>query len=111
MFYHGKQMENMTPQQWIDQGLMYLTEDRKIEGLVLPMNIEANITLASLRRLFPKTYIKSKVEDGIAREMIDKLRNRMPRTQADREYAQRRKSAEGGAGQMAVGHAEIADPG
>ena len=74
VFYHGKQMENMTPQQWIDQGLMYLTEDRKIEGLVLPMNIEANITLASLRRLFPKTYIKSKVEDGIAREMIDKLR-------------------------------------
>ena len=74
VYYCNKRMDNMTPQQWIDQGLMYLTEDRKIEGLVLPMSIEENITLASLRRLFPRTRLRPKVENGIAQEMIKKLR-------------------------------------
>ncbi|NLI22989.1 MAG: sugar ABC transporter ATP-binding protein [Clostridiales bacterium] len=74
IFYHGRAVAGRTPQQWIDDGLMYLTEDRKIEGLVLPMSIEGNITLASLRRLFPYTRLKPRVETAIAREMIDKLR-------------------------------------
>jgi ABC-type sugar transport system ATPase subunit len=74
IYYQGKLMEKMSPQQWINQGLMYLTEDRKMEGLVLSMSIERNITLASLRKLFPDRRLRQKVERGIAEEMIQKLR-------------------------------------
>jgi len=74
IYYQGKLVEKRNPQRWIDQGLMYLTEDRKLEGLVLPMSIEGNITLASLRRLFPNARLKSKVEREISTSMIKKLR-------------------------------------
>ncbi len=72
--YMGRQVDKRSPQRWIDQGLMYLTEDRKIEGLVLPMSIESNLTLASLRRLFPRARLKPKVEREISAAMIKKLR-------------------------------------
>ena len=52
---------------------MYLTEDRKIEGLVLRMDLVSNITLASLRRLFPDTFIRRKKEETLAGKMIQEL--------------------------------------
>ena len=73
VYYRGKLTEKRNPRLWIEQGLMYLTEDRKLEGLVLPMSIESNITLASLRRLFPRARLRPKVERDIAEAMIGKL--------------------------------------
>lgn len=52
---------------------MYLTEDRKIEGLVLRMDIEQNITLASLNSLFKNGRIKRKTEEEVADRMIRNL--------------------------------------
>ena len=57
----------------IEKGLMYLSEDRKIEGLVLPMDLVCNISLASLPRIFKNTYIKKDVEEKMAREMIGEI--------------------------------------
>ncbi len=53
---HGKAITINTPKQAIDKGMCYLSEDRKINGLVLMMNVMENITLASLDRV-----IKNKV--------------------------------------------------
>lgn len=44
----GKEMKLKNPQQGIDAGVGYLTEDRKGEGLALELGIDKNITLASL---------------------------------------------------------------
>ncbi len=74
IYYEGQRVQSLSPKRLIEQGLMYLTEDRKIEGLVLPMSIEQNLTLPSLRRLFPDTRLRPKVERDIAAEMIRKLR-------------------------------------
>ena len=74
VIYMGRQVDKRSPQRWIGQGLMYLTEDRKIEGLVLPMSIEHNLTLASLRRLFPRARLKPKVERELSAAMVQKLR-------------------------------------
>ena len=52
---------------------MYLTEDRKTEGLVLQKDIAQNITLASLGKLFPSTWIHPKTEESKADEMIERL--------------------------------------
>ncbi len=73
IFYQGTLMRKMNPQQWIDRGLMYLTEDRKTEGLVLRMSIENNITLASLKKLYPDRVLRQKRERALAQGMIDKL--------------------------------------
>lgn len=44
----GKQIKVKTPQDAIKQGIGYLTEDRKKDGLAMRLGIDKNITLANL---------------------------------------------------------------
>ena len=48
IIYAGEEIHHPTPKALIEKGLMYLTEDRKSEGLILPKSIAQNITLPSL---------------------------------------------------------------
>lgn len=64
--YDGQVIKKVHPSQLIAKGLVYLSEDRKLEGLVLEMPIAHNITLASLPRLFPKTNIHRGKERTVA---------------------------------------------
>lgn len=73
IIYKGEEILKPTPKNMIKRGLMYLTEDRKIEGLVLRMDIEKNITLASLDRMFPSGYINKKKEQEASEAMIKEL--------------------------------------
>ena len=74
IFYNNTEIKNPNPKKLIDDGLMYLTEDRKQEGLVLLKDISQNVTLPSLSRLFPSTYINVAKEDEISKDMIQKLK-------------------------------------
>ena len=47
--YEGREVHITSPQQAIDLGIAYVPEDRRQHGLVLPMNIVANISLPTLR--------------------------------------------------------------
>ncbi|MDR0652716.1 MAG: sugar ABC transporter ATP-binding protein [Synergistaceae bacterium] len=71
--YEGVRIERPTPRKMIRRGLMYLTEDRKTEGLVLNMSLMGNITLASLAVLFPDTYIRRKKEEEVSKGIINML--------------------------------------
>ena len=73
IFYKGNRIPRPRPADMIRRGLMYLTEDRKVEGLVLKMDIICNITLASLRRMFPFSLIKQHQETDVTKKMIDGL--------------------------------------
>ena len=73
IFYKGREITRPEPRGLIDDGLMYLTEDRKTEGLILQKDISQNVTLASLSKLFPSSWIHPKVEDEKAQAMIEKL--------------------------------------
>ena len=73
IYYNGEEIIKPEPKQLIDVGLMYLTEDRKQEGLVLAKDIAENITLPSLSKLFPSTWINRGKETEIADGMIEKL--------------------------------------
>jgi len=73
IIYKAKSISHPKPRDMIRRGLMYLSEDRKTEGLVLKMNLMCNITLASLWRLYPFSLIIQHREAGIAKKMIDDL--------------------------------------
>jgi ribose transport system ATP-binding protein len=45
----GKNIKFKSPKEAIESGIAYVTEDRKMEGLVLNMNISTNIGLATLK--------------------------------------------------------------
>ena len=48
---NGQEVNFKNPKDAIEHGIAYVTEDRKGEGLVLPMSVEKNITIASLKSL------------------------------------------------------------
>ena len=82
IFLKGKPVTFSKPADAIAAKIAYVTEDRKGEGLVLPMSIAHNITLPSLRELSSKIFI------------------RKGERKAPGENAFRRKSAESRSGQM-----------
>jgi ABC-type sugar transport system ATPase subunit len=73
ILYEGQRVEKPSPPEMIRRGIVYLTEDRKIEGLVLKMDVVCNTTLASLRRMFPSTRINRSLEAAAAQGVINSL--------------------------------------
>ena len=55
-FLCGKPYQAINPREAINQGIALVTNDRKATGLVLPLSIIANTTLADLPRLSPNGW-------------------------------------------------------
>lgn len=70
---NGRPLEIASPRRAIDQGLAWLTNDRKATGLVLPLSIVANVTLADLPRLSPGGWRRPGRERAVARELAGTL--------------------------------------
>lgn len=64
-----------SPMHAVRRGIALLTENRKEEGLLLPLSIRANITLAGLGRLAGRAgWIHRGDEHGQSRHWVDRLR-------------------------------------
>lgn len=72
VLYFGKK-HSLNPKDWVRDGLIYLTEDRKDEGLILDMGIPENITLANLWRMFKSGVLKTSEEAKASEEVIGEL--------------------------------------
>jgi ABC-type sugar transport system ATPase subunit len=72
----GRELNIMNPQNAIEAGIGYLTEDRKSEGLALQLGVDQNITLAHLPTRF--RFINLVEERRIARRRRDELNIRTP---------------------------------
>jgi len=74
IFKDGKPVEFNTVRQAIDNGVSYLTEDRKTAGLILIDDIRHNITLPSLKKVSKrKWFINENKEIKVAEEYRSKL--------------------------------------
>ena len=71
--YFGRRIAHLDPRRWLRDGLIYLTEDRKDEGLILDMGIPENLSLANLWRMFPRGVIRPKAERALAEQMVREL--------------------------------------
>jgi ABC-type sugar transport system ATPase subunit len=69
----GRPLRIESPRAAIDQGLALLTNDRKANGLVLPLSIIANATLAALPRLSPGGWRRPAREAAATRTLGDRL--------------------------------------
>ena len=97
----GVQVRNADAADGIRQGIAYMTENRKSEGLILDQSIQSNYALPSIRRLSPL---------GHCRLPGGRSRGQQPDAEApDQDLGEGsagqkplgRKSAEGGAGEVA----------
>ena len=74
----GKEIQVNSVGEAIANGIAYVTEDRKGQGLILGQSIRENISLPSLPRLSARGVIRAEEEIGVAEEYLKKLRIKAP---------------------------------
>ncbi len=75
----GRQVRITTPQQAMDLGIAYVSEDRRKLGLAMPLPIFANISLASLKKLLkPFGLIDARAEAAMAETYRTRLAIKTP---------------------------------
>ncbi len=74
----GKELELNNISQAIDNGLAYVTEDRKTAGLVLIEDIKSNITMANLKNISRNGVVDEDREIDVAEEYREKLSIKTP---------------------------------
>lgn len=57
----------------LKKGVVYLTEDRKQEGLFLRMNIESNMSILNLSRISGKMFVKKSLQSSEAKKYSEKM--------------------------------------
>ncbi len=73
IYLYGKKVSHLSPSELARQGVGFLPEDRKSEGLCLALSVKENIERASLDRLFSSGFISGKRENEIAQKYIREL--------------------------------------
>lgn len=75
----GKEVNINCPKDAINRGIAYLSENRKEEGLILPLSVRENMTLPSLDKFENKVFrINKKDEKSTVNEYIKKLLIKTP---------------------------------
>ncbi|HZR44923.1 MAG TPA: sugar ABC transporter ATP-binding protein [Ktedonobacteraceae bacterium] len=74
----GKNIHISNPHEAIRKGIALLPEDRKTEGLLLPLPVRQNLTLPILGQLSYRGFIRRDRESNLVRTMIDRLAIRTP---------------------------------
>jgi rhamnose transport system ATP-binding protein len=69
----GKRVRIESPRDAIRLGIAYLPEDRIQHGVILPLPIAVNMTMAVEQKLFPGGWIRPRVERGRASQFIHAL--------------------------------------
>ncbi|MEA3337905.1 MAG: sugar ABC transporter ATP-binding protein [Chloroflexota bacterium] len=84
--FEEQAVEIESPEQALDIGIAYMTEDRRQLGLIMPMTITSNISLPMLKRYLGKFgLIKQGQEQETAEEYRDRLTIRSPSVMAEVE--------------------------
>lgn len=78
MYLNGEKVDFKNPKEAIDNGLSYLTEDRKEKGLILIQDIKQNISISSLNKLSQKGIINQNEEIKEAEYFRDVMKIKTP---------------------------------
>lgn len=70
---NGKPLPAVSPRSAIAEGLAFVPEDRQHEGLILPMTVEENLSLATLPRLTKWGMIDRRRESTLAMSHLQQL--------------------------------------
>ena len=80
VFIEGKPVNIRNPEDAKAAGLGFIPEDRKLQGLVLPFSVEANISMAAMKKFSKFGFIVSSLEKGIAARHVKSLAIKTPST-------------------------------
>ncbi len=72
--YKGKKLDVKSPVDAVKKGIGYVSEDRKVEGILAVRSIKENMSLASLHKLGKGAHIRNTEEKSGVQDLIDKLK-------------------------------------
>ena len=75
---NGQAVHPKSPEEAISAGMALAPEDRKLHGLVLPMTVSENASLASLKRDQNNGLLNFEAEKDVANEAVDQLQIKTP---------------------------------
>ncbi|MGL6114906.1 ribose ABC transporter ATP-binding protein RbsA [Cetobacterium sp. SF1] len=78
IYIDGKKVKINSPEDGIKNGIAYVSEDRKGDGLVLGLSVKENMTLSSLDNISNSVKIDGKKEKSLVKEFIGKFRIKTP---------------------------------
>jgi ribose transport system ATP-binding protein len=78
IYVNGEAQKMSSPRSAIKLGLGFLTEDRKSQGLVLPLSVERNLCLSSVDKFSSWGVMNTKKERNAARRYTKELRIKTP---------------------------------
>ncbi|KAB2736291.1 sugar ABC transporter ATP-binding protein [Brucella anthropi] len=70
----GRPVTIRDPRDAVRNGLGFLTEDRKSQGLLLDMPVSINTTITDLKKISHGGLLDSRVEKGAVTELVERLR-------------------------------------
>lgn len=73
VFVDGEEVKIKSPFDAIKNGIGFITEDRKSEGLVLGLTVRENFSLTNFNKISKNSIISAKQENSFVDEMIEKL--------------------------------------
>jgi len=81
IFINGREIKINSPVDAINSEIGFITEDRKLEGLVLQMSIAASISLASLKQTERFGFLSAALETRLAHDYVERLKIKTPSVQ------------------------------
>jgi len=79
VYYRGKKLKINSPADALDNGISYLSEDRKDEGLILGLTVADNISISVLSTMLRAgTFINEEAEKELAEKYISDLNIKTP---------------------------------
>lgn len=78
MYLQGEEIVLRSPKEALDKGIVYVSEDRKGESLVISMNVTENITLSALSKFIKSVFINKGQEQRASEEYVEKIKIKTP---------------------------------
>ncbi len=75
---HGQPVSVSSPRDAVERGIAYVPEDRRRHGVILPMSIATNTSMAAHRQLFPRGWLSFSLEHDFAGKYFRDLAIKAP---------------------------------
>jgi ribose transport system ATP-binding protein len=86
IWVEGRRMERADPREAKHKGIGFITEDRQGQGIVPPLSVAENLTLASLGRNTSAGFVNRREQRNQAEKMIEDLGIRTPGPEQEIRY-------------------------
>lgn len=86
IYINGNKVNINSPGDGIKNGIGFITEDRKKQGLVLIRSIKENITITDIKQVMKGIFINYIKENEIANDFVDKLKIKTPSNEQEVRY-------------------------